>query len=86
MSERRRPDPYREEELRQALVTDARVAQPDLQVRLSEGRVIVTGSLPTHERRDAVEEVLHELAGDLQIDDQTVVAAMAPGGHEEDLR
>jgi hypothetical protein len=55
-------------------------------VRLSEGRVIVTGSLPTDERRDAVEEVLHELAGDLQIDDQTVVAAMAPGGHEEDLR
>jgi osmotically-inducible protein OsmY len=81
-----RPDIYVEEELRQALATDPRIALPDLLVRVTGGKVIVTGSVPTDPLRRALAEVVGEVAGDLEFDDQTIVGRLAPGGQEEDLR
>jgi osmotically-inducible protein OsmY len=76
------PRPYREEDLRQALATDPRVGEPELQVRIAAGRVIVTGALPSEERRRAVEDVVRERCGELQVDNQTTVPDLPPGGEE----
>jgi uncharacterized Rossmann fold enzyme len=79
------PRPYREEDLRQALATDRRVGEPELQVTIAGDRVVVSGAVPTAERRAAVEEVLRERCGDLAIDNQVTVPTLAPATDEEPL-
>jgi hypothetical protein len=85
VSEAQTPDVYREEELRQALAVDTRVNEPELEVTIANGRVIVTGIVPTEERRAAVEVVLRERCGDLAIDNQTTVKHFPPAEEEESV-
>ena len=54
------PGPYREESLRQALATDPRVMEQELDVSIAGGRVVISGTVPTEDRRAAVTEVARE--------------------------
>jgi hypothetical protein len=75
--------PYERERIRQALATDPRVGEPELSVDIVAGRVLVTGSVPTDEVRDAVGAVVTEVAPGLAIDNQVTVAGAAePAGEE----
>ena len=78
------PEPqYERERIRQALATDPRVGEPELSVDIVAGRVLVRGSAPTSEVRDAVEEVVAEVSPGLAVDNQvTVAAAHEPSGEE----
>ena len=69
---------YDEEALRQLLATDPRVLEQELGVMLLDDRVIVSGVVPTEERRRAVRDVLAEAVGDLPIEDRTEVARFPP--------
>ena len=48
------PTAYRAEELRQALAADPRVAEPELDVTIVGDRVVISGTVNTEDRRDAV--------------------------------
>jgi hypothetical protein len=77
------PTPYREEELRQALATDPRLSEPELEVKIAGDRVIVTGTVHTEERRAAIGRILAERAPDLRLDDQTTLGRFPPADEEE---
>jgi BON domain len=77
------PTPYREEELRQALATDPRLSEPELEVKIAGDRAIVTGTVHTEERRAAITRILAERAPDLHLDDQTTLGRFPPGNQEE---
>jgi hypothetical protein len=85
VSDAQTPHVYRQEELRQALAVDPRVNEPELEVTIADGRVIVAGVVPTEERRAAVEVVLRERCGDLVIDNHTTVKHFPPAEEEESL-
>jgi len=80
------PNAYREEELRQALAADPRVAEPELDVRIADDHIVVTGTVPTEERRAAVTAVTHEHCPDLEVDNRTVVPALPTTDEEERVR
>jgi hypothetical protein len=80
------PNAYREEELRQALASDPRVAEPELDVRITDDRVVITGTVPTRDRRAAVAAVTKEHCGDLPIDNRTVVPSLPTTDEEERVR
>ena len=54
------PGPYREESLRQALATDPRVMESELEVSIAGSRVVISGTVPTEGRREAVTDVARE--------------------------
>lgn len=60
--------------VQEALARDPRVNEPELAVSVVKGRVLVRGLVPTVERRDAIVEVVHGVAPDLEVDNQTTVA------------
>ena len=82
MSDAAQPSPYREEELRRALATDPRVNELELTVRIVDARVVVTGVVPTTERRDAIDAVIREAAPDLEPDNRTTLPTAAAPNEE----
>jgi uncharacterized Rossmann fold enzyme len=80
------PNAYREEELRQALASDPRVAEPELDVRITGDRVVITGTVPTRDRRAAVEVVTKEHCRDLSIENRTIVPSLPTTDEEERVR
>ena len=80
------PKGYREEELRQALASDPRVAEPELDVTIAGDRVVISGTVPTEDRRTAVTDVTREHCPDLAIDNRTVVPALPTTDDEERVR
>jgi len=76
---------YDEEALRQLLATDPRVHEQELVVTLLDDRVIVSGVVPTEDRRRAVCDVLSEAVGDLLVEDRTEVAAFPPPAQAEPI-
>jgi osmotically-inducible protein OsmY len=77
MSEAEQPA-YRATHIQEALANDRRVNEPNLRVSIRSGRVLVTGSVPTEQRRDVITDVLEELCPDLEIENGTTVG---PGGN-----
>jgi osmotically-inducible protein OsmY len=74
---------YDLERIRQALATDRRVGEPELSVEIVAGRVLVIGSVPSREVRDAVDEVVREVGPGLPVDNRVEVARRdAPTGEE----
>jgi osmotically-inducible protein OsmY len=74
---------YDQERIRQALATDPRVGEPELSVEIVAGRVLVSGSVPSREVRDAVDEVVNEVAPGMSLDNRVEVARRdAPTGEE----
>ena len=77
------PGPYREESLRRALATDPRVMESELEVSIAGSRVVVSGTVPTEGRREAVTDVARERFPDLEIDNRTVVPTVPAAAGEE---
>lgn len=74
---------YDQERIRQALATDPRVGEPELSVEIVGGRVLVSGSVPSREVRDAVEAVTGEVAPGLPLENRVEVARRdEPAGEE----
>jgi hypothetical protein len=67
-------DSYLGEHVRQALATDERVNEPELDVVVEVGRIIVIGVVPTEERRSAVSDVVRDCCPDLEVENRTTVA------------
>jgi osmotically-inducible protein OsmY len=84
MSER--TDVYVAAHVQEALARDERVNEPELEVQVVEGRVFVTGVVPTDERRRAVEAVVRECCPDLDVENQTTVAHYPDAGETERVR
>jgi hypothetical protein len=80
------PTAYRAEELRQALAADPRVAEPELDVTIVGDRVVISGTVNTEDRRDAVALVTQEHCPDLSIDNRTIVPALPTTDDEERVR
>ena len=83
MSEDR--DVYLAEHVRETLATDERVNEPELDVEIQDGRVIVTGAVPTEERRAAIEAVVVECCPGLEVDNRTTVDRLDEPKHVERL-
>jgi osmotically-inducible protein OsmY len=67
--------------IREALAHDPRVGELELGVNVRAGKVFVTGTVNTEERRRAVTEVVCEVVPDLEVHNQTTVA-LAEGGED----
>jgi len=67
----------------EALARDPRVSELELQVAVVAGRIHVTGAVSTDERRAAVDEVIRECCGDLEVENRTTVARYPQAQHEE---
>lgn len=83
------PRGYGEEALRQILATDPRVLEPELHVEILGDTVVVSGVVPTEERRRAVDEVIAEHTGALgeamPVDNRTEVASFPPPSSQEHI-
>lgn len=77
---------YVEAHVHEALARDPRVNEPELQVSVVKDRVLVTGIVPTEERRAAVTEVVREQVPDLEVENRTTVARFPDAGGAERLR
>lgn len=76
-------DGYDAEHIREQLIQDPRVGALDVQVRLSGGALLVTGNVPTAERKQAIDEVIAELAPDVEVrNDISVTDLSEPTGQE----
>ena len=83
-----RPDPegqYLAGHLHEALLTDARVGEQDLEVHVAGETVHVTGSVATAERRDAVAAVIAERAPGWTIRNDVLVVPTSDPPDEEQL-
>lgn len=76
---------YLIEKVRERLATDERVAELELQVSVAGDRVVVSGTVPTEERRAAVAEVASEAAPDHHVVNETEVLDTDASPREEDL-
>lgn len=85
----RRADPedgrYLAGHLHEALLTDARVGEQDLEVHVDDGTVHVSGTVATPARREAVEAVIAELAPGWTIRNDVLVVPTTDPPDAEDL-
>jgi hypothetical protein len=79
------PEDYAIERLRDALATDARVAEMGVEVRIAAGKVFLTGQLPTEERRRAVGVVAGEVLPEYEVHNETVVTELGDAPRVERL-
>lgn len=81
-----RTDDYVAAHAQEALARDPRVNEPELEVQVVNGRVFVTGVVPTDERREAVEAVVREVCPDFDVENRTTVARYPEAGEPERVR
>lgn len=81
-----RTDDYVAAHVQEALARDPRVNEPELEVQVVNGRVFVTGVVPTQERKDAVGAVVHECCPDFEIENRTTVARYPQADGTERVR
>jgi hypothetical protein len=60
--------------VQEALARDQRVNEPELGVTVVKGRVVISGLVPSEQRREAVTQVVHECCPDLEVENRTTVA------------
>ena len=65
--------------IREALAHDPRVGELELGVNVRAGKVFVTGTVNTEERRRAVTKVVNEVVPDLEVHNQTTVVLSGEG-------
>lgn len=80
------PPGYAVQRLREALIADERVAEMGVAVRVVDGTVILSGQVPTEERRRAVGAVAGEVLAGYEIHNETVVTEVADPPGVEHLR
>ena len=67
-----------------AVATDPRTGAQDVQAAVVAGRVVLSGTCATEERREAIGEVAREAAGGLDVVNEVeVLNAVPPSGREE---
>ena len=71
--------------VQQALATDPRTGELELDVRIAGGRIFLTGSVATRERCLAVETVVREVAPGHRISNDLSVVNEQDAGPEEEL-
>lgn len=69
--------------IQQALATDPRTGELELDVRIAGGRVFLAGAVATSERREAVEQVVRETAPELDVHNELSVTEDLPPGPSE---
>jgi BON domain-containing protein len=79
-------DIYVAEHVHDALATDERVNEPELEVQVLGRRVFVTGVVPTAERHDAVADVVRECCPHLDVENRTTVARYPDAGGTERVK
>ena len=70
------PEDYAIQRLRDALVTDQRVAEMGVQVRMVAGKVFLTGQVATPERQQAVGAVATEVLPEYEVHNETGVTVV----------
>jgi hypothetical protein len=76
-------DFYEAAHLSDLLASDVRTSAPELRVTVGGGTVTITGTVTTDERRDAVDEVIHQAHPELEIrNDVTVLDMSGPPSTE----
>jgi osmotically-inducible protein OsmY len=69
--------------IQDALATDPRTGELELDVRIAGDRIFLAGAVATPERRDAVERVVRDVCPDFQVVNQLAVTQdQAPGPSE----
>ncbi len=71
--------------IQQALATDPRTGELELDVRIAGDRIFLSGTVATEERCSAVEEVVREMAPDHDVSNQLSVVGEQDPGPEESL-
>jgi osmotically-inducible protein OsmY len=79
------PEDYAVQRLRDALVTDSRVAEMGLDVRTAAGKVFVTGQVPTAERQAAVAAVAADVLPEYEVHNETVVTPVVDAPRVEKI-
>jgi hypothetical protein len=79
------PDEYLCEQIRQAVAHDERVGEFDLQVEIVAGKVFVTGTVATDERRQAISAIVAEMIPEHELHNDVVVPPMHDAGEVEHL-
>jgi osmotically-inducible protein OsmY len=67
------PKQYVVGRLREALATDPRVNEMDLQVQVSGRKVFITGNVQTQERKEQISHVAREMCPEHEVHNQTTV-------------
>jgi osmotically-inducible protein OsmY len=80
------PPQYVAERIRSALASDRRVSEIGIGVKIVGNRVQLSGAVATRERRALVEEVVHELLPDHDVQNDVVVQEMTESQRAERLR
>ena len=74
---------YDTEHIREALIRDPRVNELGVQVRMVNDELVVTGDVGSEQRRQAIAEVVGELAPGVALrNDVSVTDLSAPSGQE----
>lgn len=81
-----RTEDYTAAHVQEELARDARVNEPELEVKVVGGRVFVTGTVPTEERQRAVTDVVHECCPDLEVENRTTVGRYPKAEGTEQVR
>jgi hypothetical protein len=78
------PSEYVLERVREALASDPRVGELHVEVTVVGDRLYLAGTVPTEARRDAIDEVVREVAPDLVVASQIAVEGISgePGREE----
>ena len=66
-------DDYEVQHLREALATDPRVGELELEVRAVAGKLFISGTVPTEERRRAIDVVAREVVPEVTVCNETAV-------------
>lgn len=65
------------------LATDSRTAAADIQLAVGGRKILIKGEMPSQEQRDAVEDVIHDLVRDYDLDNQIRVTEFTAPDVEE---
>lgn len=85
MSTGQEPEAYACERLRSALAVDERVSELGVEVHIVTGKVLLTGQVPTLERRHAVGEIAAELMAGYEVHNELTVTSATEAPRVEHL-
>lgn len=74
----RGPPIYMKGKIIEALTKDDRIAEHDIKIALNNSAVIIKGEVFTEQQKDAVNEVIHQIAPDLEIKNYIHVRVLTP--------
>jgi hypothetical protein len=79
------PERYLIAHVREALASDPRVAELNVEVAVAGRKVFLTGTVATPRKQEAVTEVVAELLPEYEIHNETSVPELAAPGAPEEL-